>query len=287
MSVYDSLRISGAFVDYSKARVSIIAAPYEGSVSWGRGASKGPEAIVDAFLNMELYDDELDTKPSNVGLCLLDLDLKDKSPEDAVLEVENKVAEVVGDGKYPVILGGEHSLSIGAVRGLKKTCKDLSVLQLDAHADLRDELNNSKYGHACVMARIREKADAVQVGVRSLSGEEAETINEKNYHVSWARDIFDNNTWFDKAINCLSDNVYLTIDLDVFDPSIMPSTGTPEPGGLDWYQVTAFLREVSRRKRIVGFDIVELSPKKGFNAPNFLAAKLMYKLIGYVFSDVK
>ena len=286
MKNFDSFRISGCFVDYSRAEVVILPISYERTVTWKKGTSKGPEAIIEAFLNMELYDDELDINTHEVGLCLFDrINLNNKEPEEAISEIEKIMGDIIRDDKFPIILGGEHSVSIGAVKALKDRYVELSVLQLDAHADLREEYYGSMYNHACVMSRIREFTDAVQVGIRSLSNDEMRIIRDGNYEdkIFWARDIYNNRKWFESAINKLSGDVYITIDLDVFDPSIMPATGTPEPGGMDWYLIMEFLREVCGKRNIVGFDIVELSPLNEYYASNFLAAKLMYKLVGYVF----
>ncbi|MEA1924828.1 MAG: agmatinase [Candidatus Altiarchaeota archaeon] len=285
MHEFDSLSISWEFVEYGKAGVVFLLAPYEATVSWGGGTSNGPKAVMEAFLNLELYDEELAFSPFEVGICLLGLELEGMKPLEAVMEVRDKAAGVLGDGKFPVLVGGEHSLSVGVVEAFTRRYSDLSIMQLDAHADLRDEFRGERYSHACVMSRVRELADAVQVGVRSLSRQEDELIKRENYNILWARDLVDNREWFMEAIDALEDNVYLTIDLDVFDPSIMPSVGTPEPGGLDWYLTLDFLKLLCREKNVVGFDVVEFSPIEGFVSPDFLAARLLYKLVGYVFAD--
>ncbi len=281
----DSLSISWEFVEYEKAGVVFLLAPYEATVSWGEGTSKGPRAVMEAFLNLELFDHELDCSPYEVGISLLGLELEGMKPLEAVRLVRDKAAEVLGDGKFPVLVGGEHSLSYGMVGAFSGRYSDLSILQFDAHADLRSEFRGERYSHACVMSHIRELADAVQVGVRSLSRGEDELIKRENYNIFWARDIVDNKKWFREAIDALGENVYLTIDLDVFDPSIMPSVGTPEPGGLDWYLVLDFLKLLCEERNVVGFDVVEFSPIKDFRSPDFLVAKLIYKLVGYVFAD--
>jgi len=285
MHELDSLSISWEFVEYEKAGVVFLLAPYEATVSWGEGTSKGPKAVMEAFLNLELFDHELDCSPYEVGICLLGLELEGMKPLDAVRLVRDKAAEGLGDGKFPVLVGGEHSLSVGMVEAFSGRCSDLSILQLDAHADLRSEFRGERYSHACVMSHIRELADAVQVGVRSLSRGEAEQIKKEGYNIFWARDIVENKKWFREAIDALGENVYLTIDLDVFDPSIMPSVGTPEPGGLDWYLVMDFLKLLCEERNVVGFDVVEFSPIKDFSSPDYLAARLLYKLVGYVFAD--
>jgi agmatinase len=185
------------------------------------------------------------------------------------------------DEKFVVLIGGEHSVSIGSVKAHLKDGADITVLQLDAHADLRDEYNGSKYNHACVMARIKEMCPIVQVGIRSMDSSEKQRLEKEN--VIFARDIYHHNGWLERAVSKLSDNVYVTIDLDVFDPSIMPSTGTPEPGGLSWYDVLTLLKAVAQRKNVVGFDVTELCPDERNKAPDFVAAKLIYKLLSYKF----
>jgi len=278
------------FSSYENSKAVILPVPYDKTRTWCIGeewkktdASKGPAAIIDASRNMELYDIELDKNiAEKLGIHTLD-ELKAKEyPKDMVKSVFNSVKKIIKDNKFPVVLGGEHSISLGAVKALKEKYNDLSCLQIDAHADLRDSYEGSKYSHACVMSRVRELCNnVVQVGIRSMSDEEADLINDKNIKIFFAKDIFNNDDWFDTAISMLSSNVYVTFDLDGLDISVMPSTGTPEPGGLLYYQVLRFLKKVCEKKNIVGFDIVELAPIKGTIAPDFLAAKLVYKLIGY------
>ena len=195
--------------------------------------------------------------------------------------VRKKVAGYIKKGKFTVVVGGEHSVSIGSVKAYVENNKDVTVLQLDAHCDLRDEYNGSKYNHGCVMARVRELAPIVQVGIRSMDSSEKQFMNRNN--VFFAKDIYNNRDWISKVVAKLSDKVYITIDLDVFDPSVMPSTGTPEPGGLLWYDVLALLKAVCDKKSVVGFDVVELCPNEYNKAPDFLAAKLIYKLLSYKF----
>ena len=269
------------FYSYDKSRFVILPVAYEGTVSYGKGTSKGPSAVIKASQNMELYDEELDKENYKAGICTFKELKAADSPEKMVDEVEKASSEIIKDNKIPIMLGGEHSISTGLVRALKKKYSSLSVLQLDAHADLRQEYEGTPYSHASVMARVRELCPAVQVGIRSLSAEESEWIKKDNLPIFFAKDIHDNNDWIDKAVEKLSDNVFITIDLDVFDPSIMPATGTPEPGGLQWYQVIKFLKKVAEKKKVVGFDVVELAPTKDHSC-DFLAAKLVYKLIGYL-----
>jgi len=269
------------FSDYDKCKFAVLPVPYEGTVSYGKGASKGPAAIIKASANLETYDEELDKNTYEAGINVLEPLKSAETAGKMTAEVEKASEKIIKDNKIPIMLGGEHSISTGLIRALKKKYPDLSVLQLDAHADLRQEYEGNPYSHASVMARAREICPAVQIGIRSLSIEESRWIKKDNLPVFWARDIYNNEDWFDKAIENLSENVFITIDLDVFDPSIMSATGTPEPGGLDWYLVVKFLKKVCKKKNIIGFDVVELAPTKDHSC-DFLAAKLVYKLIGYI-----
>ena len=267
------------------AKIVIVPVPYEKTVTYGKGASKGPKAIIEASKNLELFDEELKANTAEkIKICTLkELNVKNDKPEAMLSKVREQVKKIIDEQKIPVILGGEHSISSAPVEALKNKYPDLNVLQLDAHADLRGKYRGTIYSHACIMHRILDlNIPFVQVGIRSVCEEDAAIIKKNNIPVFWAKDIYNNNSWFNGAISKLSDNVYVTIDLDVFDPAIMPSTGTPEPGGLAWYKVTNFLKEVAKQKNIVGFDVVELAPNKNNIAPDFLAAKLAYKLIGYV-----
>ena len=277
----------GVNAEYSKARAVILPVPYEGTVSYGKGTANGPKAIIEASRHMELYDEEIGINTAEkIGISTLkELNVKKDKPEAMLDKLKKAVKIVADDKKIPVILGGEHSISSAPVEILKGKYPDLSVLQLDAHADLRDKYEGAIYSHACIMHRILDlNVPFVQVGIRSVCEEDIGVIKKKRIPVFWAKDVYNNNNWFDDAINKLSGNVYVTIDLDVFDPAIMPSTGTPEPGGLTWYNVINFLKEAAKQKNIVGFDVVELAPNKDNIAPDFMAARLVYKVVGYVFN---
>jgi len=263
------------------AEVVIIPVPYDGTSTWVKGADKGPEAIIEASANMELYDIETDSEAYRKGIFTAQPIKPRSSPEDMVEAVRQKVQEHLQKGKFTVVIGGEHSISVGAVKAHVGQYGDMTVLQLDAHCDLRDEYEGSKYSHACVMARIRELCPIVQVGIRSMDSSEKDVLDSSR--VFFARDIVENTDWVDEVVAKLSQKVYVTIDLDVFDPSVMPSTGTPEPGGLDWYGVLALLRAVCDRRDVTGFDVTELCPDSRNKAPDFLAAKLVYKLLSYKF----
>jgi agmatinase len=267
---------------YDKAKIVILPAPFDATSTWIKGADKGPAAIIDASANMETYDIETDSEVYKQGV-FTDKPIKEKkSPEKMVVELRTRVLNHLKNKKYVVTLGGEHSISAATIQAHVESFKNVSVLQFDAHADLREEYHGTKYNHACVMARAREIAPIVQVGIRSADITERDSI-QKAGNVFLAQDIYNNNRWFDKCLKKLTKNVYLTIDLDAFDPAILPSTGTPEPGGLGWYQVLDFLRLLMKNKNVVGFDIVELCPNPKNKASDFLAAKLVYKLLSYRF----
>lgn len=257
----------------------VVQAPYDGTVSYMKGTSKGPAAIIKASNQVELYDMELDREQGfDIDIHTMEPLKAAKTPEDMVAAVKKATVRIVSAGKFPVLLGGEHSISSGAVMALRERYPDLSVLQIDAHSDLREAYEHSRNSHACAMRRIREHVGvAVQVGIRSMELAEKEFIDANGLRDFIHGPEFD----ADKVVDQLSDNVYVTIDLDGFDPSEVPGVGTPEPGGLRWKQGLELLRKVSEKKRIVGFDIVELVPIKGSVQSEFFAAKLAYKLLGY------
>ncbi len=275
------LGLPQVYSDYKRSRFVISPVPYEQTTSYKAGTREGPQAIISASKQVELFDEELETEPYKAGICTLnELEPTSKGPEQMVEKIYKVGRQLVRDKKIVVMLGGEHTISMGMIKAYKRGYKDLSVLQLDAHADLRDSFQGSKFSHACTMRRVREVAPAVQVGIRNISLEEHKWIKKEKLDIFFASGKDQN--WLDKALSLLSDNVYLTLDLDFFDPSIMPSVGTPEPGGFLWYETLDFLKALSQRKKIVGFDIVELCPHPGNIAPDFMAAKLIYKIIGYI-----
>ena len=273
--------LSEEYSDPENAGIVIIPVAYDGTSTWVKGADKGPEAIIDASANMELYDIETDSEVYKRGIFTERLIGGEISTVEMVEAVVDNVKYYLDKGKFTIVVGGEHSVNIGSIMAHAKKYDDLTVLQLDAHTDLRDEYNGSKYNHACVMARAKEVCPIVQVGIRSMDISEKDSTDPSR--IFFAKDIHNNTDWIKRVIPVLSDNVYITIDLDVFDPSIMPSTGTPEPGGLLWYDVLALLKTVSTKKNVVGFDVVELCPDGRNKAPDFLAAKLIYKLLSYKF----
>jgi len=275
--------LSESYSSLSGAAVVIVPVAYDGTSTWIKGADKGPGAIIEASANMELYDIETDREVYRKGIFTDDALAAESSPEKMVEAVKGRVEEHIKRDKFVVVLGGEHSVSVGAAGAHCERDDDISVLQLDAHSDLRDEYNGSKYNHACVMARVRELAPVVQVGVRSMDSGEKEFIDSRK--IFFAKDICRGREWIENVVGRLSDKVYVTIDLDVFDTSIMPFVGTPEPGGLLWYDVLALLRTVFERREVVGFDVVELCPNEYSKACDFLAAKLVYKLLSYKFRE--
>jgi agmatinase len=263
------------------ARIVIIPVAYDGTSTWIKGADEGPTAMIEASANMELYDIETDSEVYKKGIFTENTIGGELSTVEMIEAVHEAVRYHLELDKFTVVIGGEHSVSIGSIKAHTQRYPDLTVLQLDAHADLREEYNGSKYNHACVMARTKELCPIVQVGIRSMDSSEKERMDESR--VFFAERLDHHADWIDQVVSKLSRNVYVTVDLDVFDPSIMPSTGTPEPGGLLWYDVLRLLKVVCEKKNIVGFDVVELCPDKRNKAPDFLAAKLIYKLLSYKF----
>lgn len=268
------------FANEETARIVVLPVPYDETSTWLKGADEGPQALIDASANMELFDIETASEVYRRGIFTAPPVDEKRSPEAMVDAVRDRVAGYLDRDKFVVTLGGEHSVSIGAIQAHAARHPDLCVLQLDAHADLRQEYEGSRFNHACVMARVAELCPVVQVGIRSMDAAEQALMQPET--VFWAHAIAEDPRWVEAAVARLAPACYVTIDLDVFDPALMPSTGTPEPGGLFWYDVTRLLRAASQSCRIVGFDVVELCPSAHNRAPDFLAAKLVYKLLSYV-----
>lgn len=267
---------------FKDSKVIIVPIPYEGTVCYGTGTAAGPTAIIEASSQMETYDIEFNFDISKkVKIHTLDPMAPNlSSPEIMINQVEEAINKIVKFRKFPFIFGGEHSITTGAVRSLKKKYTDLTVVQLDAHADLRNEYQGTKFSHASVMRRCREITDVIQIGVRSMSEEEANYIkvNKLSNSIYYSPDLP-----HQEIFNSIGKNVYLTIDLDVLNPALFPAVGTPEPGGLTWYPFIKFIKDLFVQKNIVGADIVELSPIPNISAPNFMAAIIAYKMIGYKF----
>jgi len=272
------------YSSWEKSRIAILPVAYDLTASYKPGTSSGPKAIIDASRYMETYDDETGKEVYKLGMHTLE-EIKPVSPEpeETIKNVEKKISFMLKAGKFPVVLGGEHSITLGPVRALKKRFKCFSVLQLDAHSDLRGSFQGSRHSHACIARRIIEITSLTQVGIRSMSREEA-GIKSGRLKTFFMRDMAQSKDWIGEAIDSLdNDKVYVTIDMDAFDPSIMPSVGTPEPGGMGWYEALALLKRLSQEKRVLGFDVVELAPIAGNIGPDFLAAKLIYKFLSYIF----
>jgi agmatinase len=264
---------------YARASTVILPIPFDKTSTWLKGADKGPAAILEASANLEFYDIETDTEVFKKGIFTAK-PIRATSSSVLMKKADSEVSKYLKDNKLVVTLGGEHSVSIPVIKSYAKRYKDLSVLHLDAHADSRDSYQGTPYNHACVIARVREfTKNIVSVGIRSMDASERPALD--NEKIFFAHEIHNSDKWIPNAVRLLTDSVYITIDLDVFDPGIMPSTGTPEPGGLGWYQVMKLLSSVSKSKRIVGFDVVELCPSNA-KAPDFLAAKLIYTLLSYI-----
>ncbi len=278
--------IEDALSDYARSAVVVWPIPLERTTSYKTGTRYGPAAILEASRNMELYDEELGAEPYRHGIHTLPETETQDGPFDQVLaEVHTVMSGLLADGKFVVALGGEHFLTPPLVAACAKKFDTLSVLQIDAHADLRDSYEGTPHSHACAMRRVLEICPAVQVGIRSMSQEEAQALPQlNNTRLFYASQVAGQppEKWIPEVVDSLSSNVYLTLDVDGLDPSIMPATGTPEPGGLGWYEVLALLRAVAERKRIVSMDMVELLPQPGFHACDFLCSKLAYKTVGYV-----
>ena len=271
--------LDSCFSGYDESRVVVVPVGFEGRATYGKGSGQGARAIIEASGNMELYDEECGVNPSEKGIHTVDAVKVADGVETVIGEVRGVVRKAVEDGKFPVVLGGEHTVSLGAIRGMKK---GFSVLCIDAHADLRDEYEGSKFNHACVMRRAFDvSGHVVLAGVRSMCEEEKEFIDDEKICVFYARDMVEDRGWVSKVVDSLRDDVYVSLDVDALDPSFMPATGTPEPGGLSYYDVIALLLEIAKRKRIVGFDVVELAPIENLRFAEYTAAKIVYKLLAY------
>ncbi len=273
----------GYCLDYQTASYEIIPVPYDETSTWVKGADKGPEAIIEASGTLEMYDIPTGLDVSKKGIFTGEAITEKSSPEALVAQVEKRVALALENQKFPIVLGGEHSVSIGAFQAFAKTYPELSILQFDAHADLRQSYEGSKYNHACVMARAKELAPIIQVGIRSACQEDVDEMLPKS--VFYRKDIRNNISWHTQMPSRLKEFVYLTIDLDVFDPSIMPSTGTPEPDGMLFEEVLTGIEKMAKEKTIVGMDVVELCPSKHTKAPDYLAAKLIYRILSIIESN--
>jgi agmatinase len=268
--------------NYQESEIIIVPVPYDETSTWMKGADKGPEAILEASVNLEFYDVETSTEAHLKGIYTIDPVLEKETPGKLVQAVHDCISSLLSEKKFPVIIGGNHTVSIGTIKAFSEHFENLSVLQLDAHADLRQIYEGSEFNHACAMARAREYAPIVQVGIRSMSAEELPYV--ENDRIFFSHELYYDKNLYKKAIDKLSENVYITIDLDVFDPSIMPSTGTPEPGGPAYFELIHFMRDVINSRNVVGFDVVELCPSATNKSSDFIAAKIIYQLLSYRFA---
>lgn len=273
--------ISAPYSEFEQARVVVLPVLYDSTTDWRSGARDGPPVIIDASQYVELYDLELDMEIYKVGIHTLpEVQPVMSGPEKMLQRVYRVVKDLIKRGKMVVMLGGEHSLTLGAVRAYREKFPELTVLQLDAHADLRDEYLGTRFSHASAMRRVMELCPIVQVGIRSMSYDESLFIKEKGLEIFYAHNTTFNRQTINKIVSRLKGEVYITIDADVFDPGLVPAVGTPEPGGLGWYETISLLKEVTKRCRVVGFDVVELCPREGPVSSAFFIARLIYKLIG-------
>ncbi|SNR63739.1 agmatinase [Lutibacter agarilyticus] len=273
------------FSKIETSKVVLIPVPYDGTSTWQKGSDKGPEAFLQASENMELYDIETDSEVYKNGVFLADAVTENSSPETMVDAVHNIAKSYIKRNKFVTLVGGEHSISIGSIRAFNECFNNLTVVQIDAHADLRKEYEGSTCNHACAVYEASQNTNLIQVGIRSMDAIEKTVMDTDK--VFFAHEMAQDDYWMENAIDLMTKNVFVTIDLDAFDPSIMPSTGTPEPGGLFWYETLEFLQKIFKEKNVVGFDIVELCPNSTEKSSDFLAAKLYYKMLSYKFQDAE
>ncbi|WP_435255384.1 agmatinase [Tenacibaculum sp. A30] len=275
--------IPDQYAKLETAKVVLIPVPYDGTSTWQKGADKGPEAFLNASENMELYDIETDSEVYKEGVYLAPAVTENASPEAMVDAVHETTKKYINKNKFVTLFGGEHSISIGTIRAFNECFNNLTVLHIDAHADLRKEYEGTKCNHACAVYEASQTTNLVQVGIRSMDVTEKSSMNMEK--VFFAHDMAVNEYWMDDVIDQLTGNVFITFDLDAIDPSLLPSTGTPEPGGLFYYETLEFLKKVFTERNVVGFDIVELCPNENEKSSDFLAAKLYYKMLSYKFTS--
>lgn len=271
------------YAKLENSKIVLIPVPYDGTSTWQKGADKGPKAFLEASENMELYDIETDSEVYKEGIYLADSIVENSSPEKMVNEVHQITKKYINKNKFVTLFGGEHTISIGTIRAFNECFDNLTVLQIDAHADLRDQYQGTLYNHACAVYEANQTTNLVQVGIRSMDISEKRRMNLDK--VFFAHDMALNEFWIDDVIDQLTQNVFITFDLDAIDPSLLPSTGTPEPGGLFYYETLEFLKRVFKEKNVVGFDMVELCPNEHEKSSDFLAAKIYYKMLSYKFFE--
>jgi agmatinase len=281
---FNFLGLPEQYSDLEKSRVVILPVPYESTTSYQAGTRDAPHEIIWASRNVELYDEETGKETYKIGIHTLDEMIPILGNADAMIEALYSVSrQIVQADKFQITLGGEHAITSPIVKAHLEKYPSLAVLQIDAHADLRDSYEGSKHSHASAMRRVVELCPVVHVGIRNISSEEVQALPKLKSKIFYMKDIEKDSNWFQKVVEELPEHVYYTIDIDGMDSSLMPSTGTPEPGGLSWFDVMNLTRELANRRNIVGFDLVELCPQVGVKAPNFLCAKLIYKILGQIF----
>lgn len=285
MSIKTYAGIPQQYAALETSKIVLIPVPYDGTSTWQKGADKGPEAFLHASENMELYDVETESEVYKQGIYLADAVTENSSPEAMVKAVHKITKEHIIKNKFVTVFGGEHSISIGTIRAFNECFDDLTVLHIDAHADLRKEYEGTKCNHACAVYEASQTTNLVQVGIRSMDAAELSVMDKEK---TWfAHEMASDEYWKDSVIEALGENVFITFDLDAFDPSIMPGTGTPEPGGMFWYETMDFLKQVFEERNVVGFDIVELLPNEVNKVSDFVAAKLYYKMLSYKFAGTE
>ena len=276
------LGVSDEYSSWENSKVAVVPVPYDITTSYKKGTHGGPMAILSASRQVEYYDSDFDCEPYKAGIYTLPpLPVENLLPEDMLAEVEYAVRDMVEGGKLPLVLGGEHSISLGALRALKSNYTDLTVIVIDAHSDLREEYHDTPFSHACVSYQMAKLAPLVQIGIRSMEESKYTSHKKINTTVFYPKDL-KNNKWLDEVVSLCNNNVYISIDIDGLDPGICPGTGTPEPGGLSWEHLISLFDKVSGQSNIVGADIVELAPLKNQHRSDFLVAKLAYKMVGYL-----
>ena len=273
---------------FEEAKAVILPVPLESTTSYVPGTRNGPREILVASSHLELWDEETNTDIHPIGIYTLpEMELPFDDMKDMMAEIGRVTTAILEHNKFPIVLGGEHSITGAVVGAMAAKYAGLSVLQIDAHADLRDTYMGTRFSHACAMRRVIEHAPATQVGIRSMSTEEAKIAASLPTRIFYDVSMRQDPNWIAKVVESLGETVYITIDVDGMDPAIMPATGTPEPGGLSWYETLSLLRAVISARKVVGCDLVELSPLPGVAAPNFLCAKLIYKILTYQFTKTK
>lgn len=273
------------FSKIETSKVVLIPVPYEGTSTWQKGANNGPEAFLQASENMELYDIETDSEVYKNGIYLADAVTENVSPEKMIEEVKKITKSYIRKNKFVTLFGGNHSISIGSIRAFNECFSSLTVVHLGAHANLRKEYEGSSFNHACALYEASQTTNLIQVGIRSMDIIETTIIDKDK--TFFAHELAQDDYWMENAIDLMTEKVFLTIDLNAFDPSLLPSTGNPEPGGLLWYETVEFLQKIFKEKTVVGFDIVELSPNANEKSSDLLAAKLYYKMLSYKFDNSK